>query len=96
LNNGLNIRGPEKLRFLVIETGIRYFSEAGFPDLIHAGLRLGHLGNSSLRFEVGLFRNDEDQTCAEGFFAEVLTDNDSQPIPIPDPVRAKLTPLILG
>ncbi len=87
LEQGIPIRGPEALRFLVVETGIRYHAEAGFPDLIHAGLRIGHLGTSSLRFEVGLFRNDDPAACAEGIFAQVLVGADSRPTPIPEPVR---------
>ncbi|MFZ7092186.1 acyl-CoA thioesterase [Primorskyibacter sp. 2E233] len=88
LGQGLQIRGPEALRFLVVETGVRYHAEVGFPDVIHAGLRIGHLGNSSLRFEVGLFRNDEDTASAEGFFAQVLTGPDGRPTPIPEAARS--------
>jgi acyl-CoA thioester hydrolase len=88
MEQGLAIRGPQALRFLVVETGVRYHAEAGFPDMIHAGLRIGHLGRSSLRFEVGLFRNDETTACAEGIFAQVLTGADGRPTPIPDDIRA--------
>ncbi|WP_347099712.1 acyl-CoA thioesterase [Sagittula stellata] len=87
LDNGLQIRGPEALRFLVVETGCRYFSELGFPDVIYAGLRIGHLGRSSLRFELGLFRNDTDTASAEAFFAQVNVGKDGRPAPIPDAVR---------
>ena len=40
-----NVTG-EVTKFMVVESGCRYFDEAGYPDLIHVGLRLGHLGNS--------------------------------------------------
>lgn len=87
MDHGIQIQGPEAARFLVIETGIRYHSEMGFPDIIHAGLRLGHLGTSSLRFEVGLFRNDDTTASAEGFFAQVLVDDTNRPAPIPERLR---------
>lgn len=87
MEQGIAIRGPAATRFLVIETGLRYHAELGFPDLVHAGLRIGHLGTSSLRFEVGLFRNDDTTASAEGFFAQVLVDDDNRPTPIPDPLR---------
>ncbi|WGW04080.1 acyl-CoA thioesterase [Tropicibacter oceani] len=88
LDQGVQIRGPEALRFLVVETGVRYHSELGFPDIVHAGLRVGHLGRSSLRFEIGLFRNDDQTASAEGFFAQVLTGQNGRPMPIPDGPRA--------
>ena len=45
--------------------------EAGCPDLIHAGVRVGHIGKSSWRYGVGLFRNKDNNAFAEGFFAQV-------------------------
>ncbi|MEN9060683.1 acyl-CoA thioesterase [Ponticoccus litoralis] len=79
IDNGIAITGPEALRFVVVENGCRYFAEAGFPDTLHAGLRLGHLGRSSFRFELALFRNTEERACTEAFFAMVLTDADGRP-----------------
>ena len=49
-------------RFLVVESGCRYYSEAGYPDMIHAGIRVGKIGTSSWKYEVGLFRNNENKT----------------------------------
>ena len=43
---------------LVVETGCRYFSELAFPDVVTAGLRVAKLGSSSVRYEIGLFRNE--------------------------------------
>src|SRR3954462_2401434 len=48
---------------LVVETQCEYFAPLTFPDIVHAGLRVAKIGNSSVRYEVGLFRNDE-QTAA--------------------------------
>lgn len=59
---------------LVVETGCRYFAEMAFPDEITAGIRVSKLGTSSVRYEVGLFRNDEDSASAEGFFVHVYVD----------------------
>ena len=94
IDSGLPLTGPEALRFVVVETGLRYHAEAAFPDIIHAGLRLGALGRSSLRFEVGLFANDSDSACTEAFFAQVLTGSDGRPTPIPEPVRRVLQSLV--
>ncbi|MGO4833880.1 acyl-CoA thioesterase [Rhizobiaceae sp. 2RAB30] len=63
---------------LVVETGCRYFSELAFPDVVTAGLRVAKLGSSSVRYEVGLFRNAEDLAAAEGFFIHVYVDRQSR------------------
>jgi acyl-CoA thioester hydrolase len=59
---------------LVVETGCRYFAEMAFPDIVTAGLRVARLGSSSVRYEVGLFRNDDREAAAEGFFVHVYVD----------------------
>ncbi|MCO6391552.1 acyl-CoA thioesterase [Aliihoeflea aestuarii] len=76
---------------LVVETGCRYFAELAFPDVVHAGIRVAKLGNSSVRYEVGLFRNDERQAAAEGFFVHVYVDAATRrPTPLNSALRAKL------
>ena len=59
---------------LVVETGCRYFAEMAFPDMVAAGIRVARLGSSSVRYEVGLFRNEEQTAAAEGFFIHVYVD----------------------
>lgn len=76
---------------LVVETGCRYFAEMAFPDVITAGLRVGRLGSSSVRYEVGLFRNDAQEAAAEGFFVHVYVDRATRrPKPLGDRLRATL------
>jgi acyl-CoA thioester hydrolase len=68
---------------LVVETGCKYYAEMRFPDRIVAGLRVAHLGSSSIRYELALFRNDEEEASAEGHFVHVYVDRDSRrPAPI--------------
>ena len=95
LENGINIRGADAARFLVVEIGVTYFAELAFPDSLTAGLRLAHLGRSSYRMEVGLFRGDDTVAATLGFFANVLTDGDGRPTPIPDDLRAKLGTILI-
>ena len=76
---------------LVVETHCRYFAPLVFPDTVHAGLRVAHLGNSSVRYEIGLFRNDDEQTAARGDFVHVYVDRASQrPVPLPTALRSAL------
>jgi acyl-CoA thioester hydrolase len=76
---------------LVVETGCRYFREMAFPDIVTAGIRVARLGTSSVRYEVGLFRNDEDQAAAEDHFVHVYVDRESRKAkPLDAALRAAL------
>jgi len=78
---------------LVVETGCRYHAEMAFPDVVAAGIRVAHMGTSSVRYEVGLFRNDESTAAAEGFFVHVYVDRVTlRPQPLSESLRALLTP----
>jgi len=80
--------------YLVVENGCTYFRPIAFPDAVQCGLRVTHIGTSSMRFEVGIFRNDEALAAAHGFFVQVYCDRKTQrPIPMPAPVRAALEAL---
>jgi acyl-CoA thioester hydrolase len=81
---------------LVIETQCNYFSPLSFPDTAVAGLRVARLGNSSVRYEVGLFRNDEEVSAAQGHFVHVYVDRDTRrPVPLPAPLREVLARLVV-
>ena len=81
----------DKVRFLVVGSGCVYHDEAGYPDLIHAGVRVGHIGQSSWRYEVGLFRNNDNNAFAEGFFAQVqVSADDNAPLALTSDFRACL------
>ena len=76
---------------LVVETHCNFFSSAAFPEDIEAGVRVARLGNSSVRYEVGLFTQKSTQTIAAGHFVHVYVDRESQrPVDIPAPMRAVL------
>lgn len=82
---------------LVIETQCNYFSSLSFPDTVVAGLRVARLGTSSVRYEVGLFRNDDDVAAAQGHFVHVYVDRATRrPTPLPPPLRQALEPLVRG
>nr|WP_170314601.1 thioesterase family protein [Aquibium carbonis] len=76
---------------LVVETGCRYFAEMAFPDVVTAGIRVARLGSSSVRYEVGLFRNADETAAAEGFFIHVYVDRESRkPMPLNEALRVAL------
>ena len=89
----LDIQGGTTIG-LVVETGCRYHRSVAFPETVEAGIRIGRLGNSSVRWEVAIFAAGEDAPAAEGFFVHVYVDRGSRrPAPLPEPWRARLAPL---
>jgi acyl-CoA thioester hydrolase len=95
MDQGMEIRGPNALRFLVIESGCRYHAELAFPDILTAGIRIAHIGTSSFRYEIALFANETDTAGAEGFFTQVHVGPDNRPAPLPETVRAALVQLTI-
>lgn len=79
---------------LVAETNCRYFKEIAFPSIVNVGMRIGHQGNSSIRYEIGLFRDDDDLACAQGFLVHVYVERKSgRPVSIPDDICKAVAPL---
>lgn len=76
---------------LVVETQCNYFAPVAFPDRITAALRVARLGNSSVRYEVGIFRDDEATASAQGHFVHVYVDRISRrPAALPQEMRTLL------
>lgn len=81
---------------LVVETGCRFFASLTFPDTVTAGIRVAHVGRSSVRYEIGLFRNDDESAAAAGHFVHVYVDRESRkPVAIPDATRIALEELLI-
>lgn len=86
-NGELNIGASPSIG-LVIETQCNYFASVSFPDVILAGVCVSKLGNSSVRYEVGIFKNDENQASAQGHFVHVYVDRETRkPVNIPESTR---------
>lgn len=82
---------------LVVETGCRYAKPLAFPDPVTAGLRVAHIGRSSVRYEIGLFGREEDEAAAEGYFVHVYVDRERRrPVSLPESLRALLAPLCVS
>jgi acyl-CoA thioester hydrolase len=77
-----------------VESGCQFRRAVRFPERITAGLRVTKLGRSSVRYEIGLFRDDDQETAADGHFVHVfVTRSEQRPTPIPDRIRAALARL---
>ena len=75
---------------VVVETQCRFHAPAAFPDDLTAGLRVEHLGKTSIRYGIGIFRGADAMVSAEGHFVHVYVDRATkrQPTPLPESLRA--------
>ena len=68
-----------------------YTAAIAFPDAVEVGLRTAHLGTSSVRYELAVFRDGDEESAATGWFVHVFVDRATRrPVAIPAPLRAAL------
>jgi len=80
---------------LVVETGCTYFESVAFPEAVEAGVAVERLGNSSVTYRIGIFRQGGTQAAAQGRFTHVYVERATQrPVPIPSGLRAALAALL--
>ena len=94
----LSLEGDARIG-LVVDTGCAFFAPADFPDTLTAGLRVAHVGRSSVRYEIGIFADgdsvEQDGTVAQGHFVHVYVDAGTRrPVMLDDAVRDILAELI--
>ncbi|MDN3516118.1 thioesterase family protein [Aquisalimonas lutea] len=87
---GLDIHNGPVVGF-VVRSSCSYLRPVAFPERIEAGVRVEHLGNSSVQYGVGIFREGDPAVCAHGEFVHVFVDRAAnRSVPIPDTIRAAL------
>ena len=76
---------------VVVETACRFHASVAFPDRVTVGVRVARIGTTSVRYEIAVFRNDEDLAAADGHFVHVYVERASmRPVPVPAESRAAL------
>lgn len=81
----------------VVETRCHFFKPVAFPDAVWTGLRVAYLGRSSTRYEIGVFREEEEEAAAQGSFTQVTVDRETaRPVDLPAERRRHLEGLILS
>ena len=76
---------------LVVETQCNYFAPLAFPDKLEGALRVAHIGNSSVRYEIGIFKKGEGAPAAAGHFVHVYVDRETRkPTALPATLRSAL------
>jgi acyl-CoA thioester hydrolase len=91
----LDIHAVDGVIGLVVETQCRYFAPLAFPQRIEAGIRVGKLGRSSVRYEIGLFAEGESMSAAHGHFVHVYVDRATRrPVELPAALKTVLEDLL--
>lgn len=79
---------------VVVSSHCDFFSSIAYPDELEGGLRVGKLGNSSVTYELAIFKRGESSAVAAGSFTHVFVERETQrPTPIPDRIRGALQKL---
>ena len=90
---GLDIQDGDIVGF-VVSSACDYFASIAYPDLIEVGLRVAKLGNSSVQYELAIFREGAQEASAAGRFVHVFVERASnRPTAIPPRLRAALEAL---
>ena len=63
---------------LCIASGCEFLAPVGFPETVDVGIRLGRIGNSSLRYELAIFRRDGETPAAVGHFVHVYVEAETR------------------
>jgi acyl-CoA thioester hydrolase len=80
---------------LCVESHCKYLRAVAFPDDLEAGLRVVHLGRSSVRYEIGIFTRGIEDIAAQGWFVHVFVDRATRrPAALPELLRAALEKLV--
>lgn len=76
---------------LVVESRCSYRAPLAYPDRLRAGLRVDKLGNRSVTYGIGIFKEGEAQAAAHGYFVHVFVDRESRKaVAIPERLREAL------
>ncbi|WP_372791504.1 acyl-CoA thioesterase [Paraconexibacter sp.] len=90
---GLDIHGGDVIG-LCAESHCTYSGPFAYPDVIDVAMRVGHLGRSSVRYELALYREEDEASVAEGWFVHVFVDRETRrSAGMPDRLRDALSRL---
>jgi len=93
---GLDILGGTTIG-LCVESGCTYHAPVAYPEDVEVGVRVGRLGTSSVRYELGVFVTRSAVAVAEGHFVHVFVDRATRrPTPVPEHAAALLRALVPG
>mmetsp|Transcript_30780 Transcript_30780/g.77235 ORF Transcript_30780/g.77235 Transcript_30780/m.77235 type:complete len:198 (+) Transcript_30780:1451-2044(+) len=96
-SSSVSATSPPSAVGVCVESKCTYHASISFPDEIDCRLRVAHIGRSSVRYEIGIFKADDELLRASGSFTHVFVDSStSRPMPIPAHTRQALQDLVVS
>ena len=78
----------------VVHSSADYFSPASYPVTLTLGLKVLRIGEKSVRWEVGVFASDSEQSCVTGTFTHAFVNRESgRSAPVPEGIRRAIESL---
>lgn len=76
---------------LVVESACRFHQELSYPEVIEVGVAISHIGNSSLKYDLAIFKQGQEHASAQGHFVHVFVDRiNRKSSPIPEQMKNAL------
>lgn len=73
---------------LCVESKCNYFSPLEYPCIVEAGLMISHKGTSSIKYEIGIFKEGCSDPSAYGHFVHVFVDEATRAsVPFPQDIK---------
>ena len=86
-----------KIIGLVVDSACSFLQELSFPEMIEVGVAIGKMGNSSLRYELAIFKQGQTEAAAQGHFVHVFVDRENRKsTSIPQAMRDALQPFLIS
>ena len=93
---GFDIHNSEIIG-LVVDSACSFLQELSFPETVEVGVAIGRIGNSSLRYELAIFKQDQFEAAAQGHFVHVFVDRKNRKsTAIPENMRNILQEYLLS
>lgn len=93
---GLDINNAPVVGY-VVSSNCQFSKPVAYPDALEAGLRVVKIGNSSVTYELGLFKNGDTGPAALGQVVHVFVDREqNRSVAIPEKIRAALERILVS
>ena len=80
---------------LCVESRCEFLAPVEFPQVVDARVRIGRVGDKSLRYEIGLFLEGREAPAAAGYFVHVFVDRQTRkPVSLTADQKAALADLV--